>query len=71
MKIGKISGGSAAGGAGGITMLPDTTGITLLPATGGFLPLDAGLHAIIIFVAAFTLIAAGLALWNIVPRKER
>ncbi len=59
---GKISSGSAAGGAGGITMLPDT---------GGFLPLDAGLHAIIIFLTAFTLIAAGLALWNIVPRKER
>lgn len=59
---GKIASGSAAGGAGGMTMLPDT---------GGFLPLHAGLQAVILFVAAFTLIAAGLALWNLVPRTER
>lgn len=55
---GKVAGGGAAGG---ISMLPDT---------GGFLPLGAGLEAIIVFVAAFTLIATGLALWNLAPRRE-
>lgn len=56
---GKIASGSAAGGAGAATMLPET---------GGFLPLDAGFQAVIVFIAVFTLIAAFMALKNIVPR---
>ncbi|MDN5697333.1 MAG: hypothetical protein L0G70_05075 [Rubrobacter sp.] len=59
---GKIASGSTAGGAGAVAVLPDT---------GGFLSPAMGLQAVVVFVAAFTLIAAGLALWNIVPRRER
>ena len=59
---GKIATGGSASGAGAITVLPDS---------GGFLPLGAMSHGILIFLAVFTLIAAGLALWNILPRRER
>lgn len=43
----------------------------MLPETGGFLPFGAMMYAAVLFVAAFTLIAAGLALLRLIPRKER
>jgi hypothetical protein len=57
---GKLVTGSAVG-AGGISTLPDT---------GGFLPLGAGVEAAVLFVAAFTLLAASLALLRLVPWRE-
>ena len=58
---GKMATGSAAGAAGAST----------LPDTGGFLSLGSGpMEAALWFVAAFTLVMAGMALLRMVPRKE-
>ncbi|WP_273844111.1 hypothetical protein [Rubrobacter calidifluminis] len=58
---GKLASGSAvAGGAASV-----------LPETGGFLHLGSIWMAVLLFVAAFTLISAGLAILRIIPWQEK